>query len=120
MTKSPALIAAERYVELVNDQRFDQVGSLFADDAVVLSPTGEVVSGKVAITALWADEFSKSGPSSVTITSAVSDNSVCVVELSPQLPGESAPRSGHVVDHFTVDPAGAIVRLAIYLRPFST
>jgi hypothetical protein len=117
MTSSQARRAALRYVELVNDGAFDQVGSLFAPLAVVLAPSGEEVVGREAITALWAEQYSRTGPSGVSVASCVFDETTCALELSPQLPGEDAPRTGMVIDHFTIDGEGLISRLAIYLRP---
>ena len=106
-----------RYVELVNAQSFELIGDLFSEDAVVLAPSGELVEGREAIRALWAEQYARSGPSAVSVASATFDERRCVLELSPQLPGEDAPRQGMVIDHFTVDEAGDICRLAIYLRP---
>jgi hypothetical protein len=117
MKTSAAQQAALRYVELVNAQSFELVGDLFSEDAIVLTPTGELVEGRDAIRALWAEQYSRSGPSAVSVASATFDDRRCVLELSPQLPGEDAPREGMVIDHFTVDDAGDICRLAIYLRP---
>jgi hypothetical protein len=117
MSSSPARDAAHRYVELVNAQEFSKIGSLFAADAVVLAPTGEEVRGSDAITALWAEQYSKSGPAGVSIASELFDESRCAVELSPRLPGEDEARVGYVIDHFTVDSSGAICRLAIFTRP---
>ena len=117
METSPALEAALRYVELVNAQSFELIGELFSADAIVLAPSGELVEGREAIRALWADQYSTSGPSAVSVASATADEERCVLELSPLLPGETAAREGMVIDHFTVDEDGAICRLAIYLRP---
>jgi hypothetical protein len=117
MPSSAARDAAHRYVELVNAQEFSKIGSLFAADAVVLAPTGEEVRGLDEITALWAEQYSKSGPAGVSIASELYDDTHCAVELSPRLPGEAEPRVGYVIDHFSVDAAGAICRLAIFTRP---
>ena len=117
MAHSLAHVAASRYLELINAQAFHQIGSLFAEDAVVLGPAGDRVVGRQAITSLWGDDFSKTGPSSVTAASMVCEGNVCVAEISPHFPGEAAPRENLVVDHFTVNGSGEITRLAIYLRP---
>jgi len=108
---------AERYFELINAHAFDQVGSLFADDAIVLDPTGEVVRGKAAISARWGEDFARSGPERVALASIVSNDTVCAVEVSPHFAGEDAPRSDMVIDHFSVNEEGKITRLAVYLRP---
>ena len=117
MSESAARQAAHRYLELVNAHDYDQIGSLFALDAVVLGPSGEAVAGREEITALWAEQFSKSGPEEVSAASMVAEGDSCVVELSPRFSGEREARAGMVIDHFTVNAAGEIIRLAIYLRP---
>ena len=117
MAHSLAHQAATRYLELINAGEFARVGSLFAENAVVLGPTGDTVHGKSAVSALWGDEFSKTGPLSVSAASMVCEGNVCVAEISPQFAGEPEPRVGLVVDHFTVNDQGEITRLAIYVRP---
>ncbi len=117
MADSPAHAAALKYLKLINAQAFDQVSSLFAEDAVFLSPTGETVNGSAAIGEVYANQFSQGGPVSVTAASSVSDACSCALEISPQLPGEDEARSGTVIDHFTVNEAGEITRLAVYMRP---
>jgi len=117
MSESAARQVAHRYLELVNAHAYDQIGSLFALDAVVLGPSGEEVAGRGAITALWAERFSQNGPEEVSAASMVTEGDTCVVELSPRFSGELEPRAGMVIDHFTVNAAGEIIRLAIYLRP---
>jgi hypothetical protein len=40
-----------------------------------------------------------------------------VIEISATLPDEPEDKPRTVVDHFTVDEAGDVVRMAVYLRP---
>ena len=42
---------AERYVELLNSGRFNEVGELWADDGVLFNGFGQVLEGKPAVKA---------------------------------------------------------------------
>jgi hypothetical protein len=109
--------AVEKYLELINARRYDEIGSIFSEDAEFLAPTGDVIRGRVAIGDFYRGGLERIRPSRVWASSKVAEGNRCVIEISATLDDEpdAAPRT--VVDHFTVNDAGEVVRMAVYLRP---
>jgi aryl-alcohol dehydrogenase-like predicted oxidoreductase len=116
-TTSLAARAVGAYVDLINARRYDEIGDLFAADGEFLAPTGETLRGREAIRAFYSSALRQIAPEEVWVHSAVAEGNRCVIEISARLPGEPAGSSHVVVDHFTVDAAGLVTRLAVYLRP---
>ena len=73
---------AERYVELLNSGRFNEVGELWADDGVLFNGFGQVLEGKPAVKAFYAAFRDVNFPR-VQIVSFMEDSAanVCAVEL---------------------------------------
>jgi hypothetical protein len=113
--KSAAKTAVARYLELINAKRYADIASIFAADAQFLAPTGEVVVGREAICDFYSAGLERIAPSRVWASSQVTEGNRSVIEISAQLPDELEPRT--VVDHFTVNDEGEVIRMAVYLRP---
>jgi hypothetical protein len=120
---SPARAAAERYLDHVYHGRYDQIGSLMAEEAVFYNALGEEFHGRAAIHAWYADagaarlELSKREGTRASMRAAswVEQGDDCVVELEWEN-AETGSFWLRASDHFTVDGEGKIVRLAIFNR----
>jgi len=116
-TASLAARAVGAYIDLINARRYDEIGDLFAADGEFLAPTGETLRGREPIRAFYSSALRQISPEEVWVHSAVSEGNCCVIEIAARLPGEPRGSSHVVVDHFTVDAAGLVTRMAVYLRP---
>jgi hypothetical protein len=110
-----ACTAPHQYVELINDGKYDSVGSLFADDAVYMGPDGKTRHGSKNIGAFYSSFLPKLKPQ-LRASKFFEQGNECMMELENKdsQTGEFTPAA---VDHFTVDSAGKISRFIVYLRP---
>ena len=117
---------AERYVELLNSGRFNEVGELWADDGVLFNGFGQVLEGKPAVKAFYAAFRDVNFPR-VQIVSFMEDSAanVCAVELETRIihddggslktdPGPFSPAS---VDLFKVNADGKVQKMIAYIAP---
>lgn len=121
-------VTAQRYLDMTTGK-----GALFAEDAVFLTPEGQLVRGRKAITA-WFDNPTglKSTPSSRPSASSSGSPSPgagiplsftasgheCYMEVASYLAFEKNPQYRLlVVDHFTMNDQGEIARAVFYFRP---
>ncbi len=110
---------AQRYVDLMTAERYDEVGKLFSDDAVFVTPTGKVLRGSVEIGAFYAENMPKFKPRNVPI-SFIADGDECIMELvTATVLDNFAHYRLAAIDHFTVNAEGKIRHLTVYLRPQS-
>jgi hypothetical protein len=104
-----------KYVELINDGKYDSVGTLFADDAVYMGPDGKTRRGSKDIGAFYSRFLPRLKPDLRASKFFEQDNE-CMMELE-----NKSTRTGGftpaAVDHFTVDAAGKISSFIVYLRP---
>ena len=109
--------APHQYVKLINDGKYDSVGSLFADDAVYMGPDGKTRHGSEDIGAFYSRFLPKLKPH-LQASRFFEQGNECMMELENKnnRTGEFAPAA---VDHFTVDSAGKISTFIVYLRPGS-
>jgi len=114
-----ACAPAQRYVELIAAERYDEVGTLFADDAVFVTPVGKVLHGSAEIRKFYADLMPKLKPRNVPI-SFIGDGDECIMELvtATNLDNYAKYRLA-AIDHFTVNEQGKIRHMVVYLRPQS-
>jgi hypothetical protein len=103
------------YVKLINDGKYDSVGSLFADDAVYMGPDGKTRHGSKDIGAFYSRFLPRLKPQ-LRGSGFFEQGNECMMELENKnsRTGEFAPTA---VDHFTVDSAGKISIFIVYLRP---
>jgi len=106
-----------QYVKLINDGKYDSVGSLFAEDAVYMGPDGKTRRGSKDIGAFYAGFLPKLKPK-LRASRFFARDDECMMELEnkDKPGGEYMPTA---VDHFTIDSAGKISRFIVYLRPGS-
>lgn len=115
----PACAVAQKYVDLTAAGRYDELGSLFADDAVFVTPKATVLRGPAEIGAFYAKFLPTIKPKNVPI-SFIADGAECVMELvtATNLDNYAKYRLA-AIDHFTVNKQGKIVHMVVYLRPQS-
>lgn len=123
----PACDVARQYIQLTSEQRYDEVGDLWADDAVFYNPTGEVIRGKPAIKQFYSRFLRQIKPIN-RIASLAWDpkTNVCVMELEtrvvmgpegrwvPDPVGDFVPTA---IDRFQVNRRGKVQQMRVYLAP---
>lgn len=110
---------AQRYIDLTAAGQYDQLGSLFADDAVFVTPIGTVLHGPAEIGEFYKTFLPKIKPRNVPIT-FIADGDECVMALvtATNLDNYAKYRLA-AIDHFTVNKKGKIRHMVVYLRPQS-
>lgn len=110
---------AQRYLDLIAAGRYDQLGTLFAADAVFVSPVGKVLHGPAEIDDFYKAFLPKIKPRNVPIT-FIADGDECVMELvtATTLDNYAKYRLA-AIDHFTVNKQGKIGHMVVFLRPQS-
>ena len=113
---SPAAKIAQRYIDLVNARRYDEISAMFADEGVSLPPSQQVVQGRAALDEFYP-QIAQVGPRLIAVgyTSAGND---CFVEIAAEEEVDGARRFVLVaVNHFTVNEQGLAMRMITYARP---
>lgn len=106
--------AAETYLACVNARDGDALLELFAPQALVLAAGGQTIRGRDEIRAFYAGAVFPPAPV-VRALRFVEQGDTCAVELEATT--SAAPDlAAHLIDVFTVDQAGLITRIAIYMR----
>ena len=105
---------AERYIDLVNTGRYDQLATLFAPDATFLGPGERELHGRKEITAFYSSFLPTIAPH-VRLATFVEDGDVCVYELEARVDDQVEYRLG-AIDHATFDGDGLVVRFAVYTK----
>jgi len=118
---------ASEYVRLIEAHRYDEVGELWADDAVFYSPRGVVIRGKAAIKAFYAKFLPTITPiNRIARLAWDAQQNVCTMELETRMTrgadGEWKPDAqgafqAAAVDRFTVSKAGKVQHMIVYLPP---
>jgi SnoaL-like domain len=109
--------APREYIKLINDGKYDSIGSLFTDDAVYMGPDGKTRHGSKDIGAFYASFLPRLKPQ-LRASRFFEQGNECMMELENKnsRTGEFTPAA---VDHFTVDSAGKVSSFIVYLRPGS-
>jgi hypothetical protein len=116
-TGKSACGTAQIYVERINAGHYDQLSDLFAPDAVFLTPTGQVLTGRDQIGQFYRKLLGSLRPAIVPI-SFISDGRDCVMELAAATQADNSTQYRlSAIDHFTMNKAGQIVHMIVYLRP---
>ena len=108
-------VVAKSYVDLIDTQRFSEIGDLFTEDAVFVAPNGRILRGQAEIGKFYGTFMSQLRPQSIPL-SFIADRQECVMELASR-----ALNAEHyilvAIDHFTVNDAGKIARMIVFIRP---
>ena len=122
----PCDVAAQ-YVSLIQAGRYAEVGELWADDAVFYNPAGQVIHGKPAIKAFYSKFLTSIAPD-IRAARFASDTAagVCVMELESRMSrgpdgqwrtDPAASYSLSAIDRMTINPAGKIQHMIVYVAP---
>jgi len=106
-----------QYVELINDGKYNAVGSLFAGDALYMGPDGRTRHGAKEIGAFYSRFLPKLKPQ-LRASKFFEQGNECMMELENKS-SQSGEFSPVAVDHFVIDSAGKISSFTVYLRPGS-
>ena len=124
---TPACDVAAHYVQVIQEGRYGEVGNLFADNAIFYNPQGRILRGRPAITAFYTSFLSAATPI-VRAARFAEDRArgVCVMELETRMRRDELGRwsnaadgdySLSAIDRMTVNPAGKIEHMVVYLAP---
>lgn len=116
---------AREYIRLTDEKQYDQVGELWADDAVFYNPAGEVIRGKPAIKQFYSRFLRQITPINRIASLAFDPQAgVCVMELEtrvimgpdgkwvPNASGDFVPTA---IDRFVVNKDGKVQQMRVYL-----
>lgn len=110
---------AQKYIDLTAAGHYDQLGTLFSEDAVFVTPIGVVLHGSAAIGDFYKNFLPKLKPRNVPI-SFIADDNECVMELVTATNMDNYEKYRlAAIDHFTVDKHGKIRHMVVFLRPQS-
>lgn len=110
---------AQRYVDLMAAERYDELRTLFSDDAVFVTPIGKVLHGPAEIGDFYKAFLPTLKPRNVPIT-FIADGDECVMELVTATNVDNyAKYRLAAIDHFTVNKEGKIRHMVVFLRPQS-
>jgi hypothetical protein len=111
--------ATKSYVDLVRAGRFTEVVELFAENAVVLEPSGTTLRGHDEIGKFYTDTIGKMRPDIIDVA-YTGDGTDCMVVLAVRINIAGQPRYKLAsVDHFTLDAAGKFSRMVAFARPLA-
>jgi hypothetical protein len=113
--RATACRVADRYIRLINSERFADLPALFAEDAQVFSPTQEIALGRKALGPFYA-EVGKLKPHIIPVA-YVGTKTECMVEFAVRARIDGKPRYVlAVIDHFTLNKAGLATRMVAFSR----
>ncbi|MEJ0045286.1 MAG: nuclear transport factor 2 family protein [Rhodospirillales bacterium] len=116
-----------QYLHLIQTAKYEQVGTLWAEDAVFYNPLGTVIQGRQNIQTFYANFLQRITPV-VRAASVTEDASgrACVMELESKMRREpdgtwktdaKAPFSLSAIDRFTINDRGMIQHMIVYTAP---
>jgi hypothetical protein len=109
--------ATKSYVEHIRAGRFTEVVELFAENAVVLEPSGRTLRGHDEIGTFYTDTIGRMRPDTIDVA-YTGDDTDCMVALAVRIDIAGQPRYKLAsVDHFTLDAAGKFSRMVAFARP---
>lgn len=116
---------AKDYIHLIEQGKYEQVGTLFAPDAEFRTPKGTILKGSDAIAAFYGGFLPTIRPVN-KIHSLVHEGRVCVMQIETRLKktpqGTWAPAPDGVfarsaIDVMTVNEHGKIKDMIVYTSP---
>ncbi|UZW57366.1 nuclear transport factor 2 family protein [Sphingobium sp. JS3065] len=118
---------ARTYIRLTAEGRYDEVGDLWAPDAVFFNPRGDIIRGQPAIKQFYSTFLKKITPEN-RIGSLTWDAkaNICVMELETRVVRDAAgkwtpdARGNFVrtaIDRFVVNKQGKVQEMRVYLAP---
>jgi len=111
--QNPACRAAKRYRDLIAAGQYDQIGGLFAENALYLGPAEEPIHGAEQIGTFYRKFMALHKPTSIIASLVPVGDHDCYMEMQATADTDSPA----VIDRFTTDKAGKVIRLCVYSRP---
>ena len=126
-SRADACDVARTYIRLTAEHRYDEVGELWAPDAVFFNPRGDVIHGQPAIKQFYSTFLRKITPVN-RIASLAHDpqNGVCVMEIETRVvrgpdgvwvPDAKGNFVATAIDRFVINKMGKIQQMRVYLPP---
>ncbi len=128
--RGPAVQAcdvARTYIRLTDEGRYDEVGDLWAPDAIFYNPRGDILRGQPAIKAFYSAFLRTITPvNRIGALAFDRQANVCVMEIETRVvrgpdgkwtPDPSGNFVRTAIDRFTVNRAGKIQEMRVYLAP---
>jgi ketosteroid isomerase-like protein len=106
--------ATDAFYEVINAGRYDEVGDLFAEDAVFLAPNGQMFTGRKEIHDFYSWHLNRLRPAA-RISRHMETDTQCVVEISNEN-GETGEYELTAINYFTFRDDGKVQRLDIFVR----
>lgn len=121
----PACETPKKYIELVQQGKFVEVGMLFADNAVFFAPNGDVYRGSADIREFY---IKVAAPLNVIVEpkNFIGDKNECFFEIWTKsklneegiwVPDANGEFVRGAIDHFTVDEGGRVLELVAHSSP---
>lgn len=117
----------ERYVAIIQEGRYSDLGDLFAINAVFQNPLGQVLRGREEIRDFYSRFLSESQPFPRGARHVWDEDArVCVFEMETQMRrnanGEwvndpSAPYTLSAIDRMEINEEGLIQEMTVYMAP---
>lgn len=118
---------AKEYIRLTDEQRFDEVGDLWASDAVFYNPRGDIIRGQPAIKEFYG-KFLRSITPVNRIASLAWDpvSKVCVMEIETRVvrgpdghwtPDPEGEWVRGAIDRFVINDDGKVQEMRVFLAP---
>lgn len=118
---------AVQYVDCIQSGRYDDLGELWAEDALFHAPHGKVFKGRKAIGAFYSEFLRKITPIIQGVRYVCDEKQrVCVMELESRMrrnkegqwvTDPEAPWTLSAIDRFTVNEEGKIQHMIAYTAP---
>lgn len=112
----PSCKNPRKYIELLNAERYSEISSLYAENAVHYGPDGFTRRGRKALHDFYLKPFHKNH--TVYVTSAMQDGRNCILTLAAGAPGSAVALRG--VDLFKVNEQGEIESFIVFVSPTPT
>jgi hypothetical protein len=112
----PACKGPRKYLELMDSGRWDEIGSLYAQDVVFYGPFGDTYHGRDTVHKMYS-KAATHGAVRVYGASFLQDGNHCIAELVVRLREGDDPYAMTAIDNFTVDEKGLIKQFVVYLSP---
>lgn len=125
--KPNACDVAREYIKLTDEKRYDEVGDLWAPDAVFYNPRGDIIRGQPAI-----KEFYSKFLSSITPVNRIAslawdpEANVCVMEIETRVvrgpdgkwtPDPNGEWVRGAIDRFIINDAGKVQEMRVFIAP---
>jgi hypothetical protein len=110
----PACKNARRYMELLDNNRIQELGSLYAEDVVFYGPQGKTFRGRAAVQGMYLQALSQTTPHTYG-SGYYQDGNHCILEIVTTNSEGHAALSA--IDHFIVNKEGLYERFIMFMSP---